>query len=392
MKSLVPVLTLAAVAGSVVAQGQNDVARNNDPWLVISAAAHPTTTRPYNYPPVSPAQFAYNTATPGTPTGQTVPAGTHTVRWIPSMTNLRREARDVTGFYVGLRPSAASATFPLTGYTPEYKIHTPAQLAPGATWASGAQYSANFTAPALVTLPQATYTFAAFGNYLVSSTLTAPVTVNQEEIVISFKWQGGENDEVAGTQSFFGGYADGIHTPMTVQFASPTNVLTPATDNFTVTWGSYFEDSASISAKSDWGYRRTAALLPSVSGYSVGTAQSDAATTAGQLGWDVFAGAANSGNFAIALFNTGAVFPASFPLFGQIIEMNLADPSLTLLVNAGYNITLPANGEGAGPFLPIPVLGSSAIGFAIGAEFLILRSDLSGFSDSTQSAWTQITR
>lgn len=395
LNALVPVFSLLAVTTSVVAQDQNTVSRNNDPWLVISSA-HPVTTNPYNFPPVSPAAFSFNVAAPGTPTGQTVAANTHTVRWIPSMTNMRRQARQVSGFYAGLRPSAAtpSTSFPLTGYTPEYKIHQPNQLVPGLSWAAGAQYSANFNAPALVTLPQGTFSFTTFGNFLVTSALSAPVSVTQEEIVISLKWRGGENDEVPGGQSFFASYFDGIHTPLTVQFASPApaNALTPSTDNRFVTWASYFEEDASIAAKSDWGYRRNAALLPSVSGHSVGTGQADLATTAGQLGWDVEAGVSQNGNFAIALFNAGPIFPASFPLFGQTIEVNLADPNLTLLVNAGYNLTLSAQGEGVGPFLPLPVLGSSAIGFSIGAEFLILASDFSGWRESTQAAWVTITR
>jgi hypothetical protein len=383
------VLSFALLAGVLAAQDNNWVERNNNPWLVVSTAKHTTTQNPYNWGPVSPAAFA--------PGQAGVANGTLTVRWIPGMVNLRREPRQVSGYYIGIRPSAASATFPQTGYFPEVKTWPSRVLSGTGTWANGEQRTADLTMQPLHTLAQSTQTFATYGNFVVNRTIATPVMINQTDIVLSARWDANGqttpiNDDSPGHQSFFGSFSDGIHAPVTVQFADPNNNLTPITTDFSVTWFSYMEEQPVCHQQSDWGYRRDGRLLPSVSGYSIGTGQSDLATTAGQMGWDVDGGTSKAGHFGLPLLNVGPVFPISFNLFGQVIEVNPSDPLLSALIGGGYTLTLDSNGFGNGPLIPFPVLGPAGMNATIGVEMVTVKADLSALSGSTQSVWSTVKR
>jgi hypothetical protein len=364
----VQVFSVALLATAVYAQlPASPVEKNNDPWLVISATKHPTTGQPYNWPPVSPAGFA--------PGGGGVANGTRTVRWIPSETNLRREVQNVSSVFIGLRPSAASVSFPQTGYFPEVNIHPARQLAAGATWMQGRQMSADFTAAPTLVVAQSTHTFANYGNFLVTRNLTTSIPLNAEDVVLSAKWDANGqatpiNDDNPAHQSFFGSFSDGVHTTTTVQFAAPApaNTLTPYNDgnsNFSVTWFSYGIEQSALNQQSDWGYRRDARLPPAVSGYSVGTAWADLALVPGQLGWDIEA-AGKAGHVAVPVMNVGPVFPAFLDFLGLRFEVNLGDPLLSLLIGANYIVTIDPQNFGNGALVPLPALGAPAIGTTIG--------------------------
>jgi hypothetical protein len=389
MKRL-PFLILVLGTGPLALQAQNHnrVKRNNNPWAVLSTAKHTTTQRAYNWPPSSPAGFA--------PGGGGVASGTRTIRWIPSMVSLRRETRLVSGYQLGIRPSAATPGA-MTGYFPQVSFHVPRLLTGSGTWANGAQYSADLTVPAIVTFAQTSQALPSTGNFVFFRTIGTPVAINETEIVMSARWDANGlttpiNDDNPGHQSFFGSYADGIHSPVTVQFASPTNILTPISTGFSVTWFSYFEEAPVVQQKSDWGHRRNSVQYPGISGYSIGTGQSDLASVAGQLGWDVDAGIGFAGDLAVPLFNFGPVFPLAFQVLGQTIELNVADPHLGLLAGAGYVLTLDATGSAIGPWLLLPSLGPPALYTTIGVEFVTARPNPSALTGSTQSAWITITR
>jgi hypothetical protein len=363
----------------------NPVERNNDPYVTLSQAKH-TSGNNYMWPPYNPPQFSPAATTPG------VPANTLSWRWIPSETNVRREARMVSGFDLGIRPSAATTSQPSTGYFPEIKVHVGKAVGSGTSWVAGRRYEPDLAQNALITEAQTTLTFPQVASYLVSRTISTPVSVNQLEIVLSARWRGGENDNVAGSQGLWGSYSDGTHAPLTCGFADPSNAITLAGSDFAVLHFTYHEEQASISVQSDWGYRRDPILVPTVSGYSIGTAQADLATRNGQIGWDVFAGKSQANFRAVPLLNIGPIFPVSFNLFGQTIEMNIGDPNLALLLSAGYLLTLDNDGFGNGALLPLPALGGPAIGTSIGVEFLILDPTQNRFTESTQSTWVTITR
>ena len=396
MRTPLCALTAGLLASFAGAQTVNAVTveRNNDPWLVISTAVHAGTGNQYAYAPTQPTGFA-----PGT---GGVAVGTRTVRWLPNMSNSRRENHKVIGFQLGIRPSAATGTanYPFTGYVPECSVHAPQQLAAGTgpTWAQGRQYSADLTAAALATMPQGTLPFNAFANFIVGRTMTSAVNVMQDEIVMSLKWDANGqstpiNDDNPMHCSFFASFDDGIHNVTTIQFASPTNQLTPYTENRFINYLTYsVEDQMVMHQQSDWGYRRNPALLPSVSGYSVATALSDVSTVAGQLGYDCDMGTLHPGDFGMPLVNFGPVFPAFIDLFGVRLEVNPADPNLTLLPSAGYLIVADAQGFANGPLLPIPALGPTGIGFTIGAEFVGIESDLSAIFGSSNAAWVTVNR
>jgi hypothetical protein len=391
MKSTILLLSIATLAGASVAQ-QAAVDRNNGNWVVISGTKHPTTQRAYNWPPVSPAQYVWTS-------GQTVPAGTLTARWIPSMTNLRREQRTVSGFLCGLYPSAASSSFPQNGYFPAMRVHVPRQTQgqAGQTWAQGAQFQPDMTQQPLHMQAQGTFNFTQFGAFLVTQTLMTPVTINQTEMVISAEWRGGENDSIAGQQSINGDYSAGIHNtvPTTTFFVAPgpAFTITPYTDGFqgfSMMWLQYLEDQPVINAQSDWGYRRDPALNP-VTGYNAATALSDISGVTGNLGWDCDAGQTHAGEICALLFNVGNVFPIGVPFLGVTLELNPADPSFGLLAPV-YNKILDATGQGDLPMLPLPALGAGAIGLSFGGEFILLNSTFTQVTGSTQSTWVTINR
>lgn len=372
-----PFLTACLFAVPMVAQNDNNLVHcNNQNWLWVSATKHATTQQPYLPTTITPAAF-----TAAATTG--VPAGSHSWRWIPNSRNSRKEARLVSGYQYSIRPSAATATFPMTGYAWEMKLH---KVVPR----TGGGMNPDFASPPLHTLAQGTQTLTAFGNYFVNRTLATPVSLTFDDVALSIRWQGGEHQDTPNTQSSWGTSRENIFNPMSWGFSDPTNAITLGTATNTFPRMTYMEEQASIAMQSDWGMSRQV-FTPSLFGYGLGTGQSDLAGLAGQIGWDVTAGISMTGKMAVLLFNVGPVFPIGLPFLGVTLEVNPADPVLGLLAGAGYVLTCDATGFGDGPMLPVPAMGPASIGTTMGAEFLML--DLAvGFVDSTQATWSTITR
>lgn len=380
-------LALALVAGGAIAQSNQycEVARDNSPWLVVSAAKHSGTGKNYNWPPVNPAAYSSSSSTSG------VPAGTQTVRLIPREVNLVREPQKVRSLKLGIRPSAASTVFPMTGYFPRTRFYQPKhQSGPaGKGWLEGEKLVLDANKPTLIDVAQTSQTFASFGNFLVTRTLSQAFTINQTDILIGWTWKGGEHRNKPGAQSFFGHFSDGIHSPRTVDFVAPNGSITTISTDFSVVWGSYEREGPDLRQASDWGYRRDQRLVPQVTGRSIGTAQSDLATSNGQLWWEVCGGSTRQGQTVVMLFNAGPVFPAPFKILGVTLEVNIADPNLAAL--EGYGGVIGTNGVFKGSPLPIPALGLSAKGFVTGAEAVLI-DQRAGQLSSTGSAWTKVMR
>jgi hypothetical protein len=373
---LLPSLAGFALALSLGAQPDNNIVHcNNQNWLWVSTTKHATTNQPYLPATITPLAFTA-TATTG------VPAGTHSWRWIPAQRNSRKETRQVTGYQISVSPSAATASFPGTYYAWECKLHKTVAR-------TGGGQDPDFASPALHTLAQGTLSLTTFGRYTASRTLAAPVALTFDEVAMSIKWQGGEHQNTPGSQSNWGSALESFYNPMTWGFADPANVITLGTAVNTYPRFTYMEDQSSIVMQSDWGMSRNTTLNPSPLGYGLGTLQSDLASVAGQMGWDVSGGNSMAGKTGVLLFNVGPVFPIGVPFLGVTLEVNPANPFLGLLAGAGYLPTLNATGEGDGALLPIPALGPGASGTTIGAEYLLLDTT-SGFVDSTQATWMRI--
>lgn len=387
MKLHIHALALALVAGGAIAQSNNfcSVDRDNSPWLVVSNSKHTGTGKNYNWPPVNPAAYSSTNSMAG------VPAGTQTVRWIPREVNLVRENQKVVGVKLGMRPSAATTQFPMTGYFPRTRFYQPKhQAGPvGKGWLEGEKLVLDSSKQTLIDVPQTSQTFASFGNFLITRNFSQPFTINQTDILIGWTWKGGEHMNKPGSQSIFGHFSDGIHSPRTVDFVDPKGAITTISTDFSVTWGTYNRQGPDLRQASDWGYRRDQRLLPQVTGRSIGTAQSDLSTSNGQLWWEVCGGATRQGQTVVMLFNAGPVFPAPFKILGVTLELNIADPNLAAL--EGYGGTIGTNGVFKGSQLPIPALGPSAKGFVTGAEAVLI-DQRAGSLSSTGSAWTKVMR
>ncbi|MCC6670609.1 MAG: hypothetical protein IT458_06090 [Planctomycetes bacterium] len=377
-------LAVALVTTGIAAQAikYNPVNRNNTPYFQ-GGALHPVTGAREGYPQVNP--DAFNSAST-VATG--VPAGTLSWRWIPSETNLRFEPRKVSGLQIGLRASYStpSTSFPLAVYVPEIGIWVPKARAAGG-------YDPDLSQAPIFTLARSAASIQSFNSsYVTTRTLGTVVTVNQREMVLSARWEGGEHRDKPGTQGLIGTARDGVYVPYTVGFTDPANgsVIPNPSSDISVLWLFYTEDQATAAAKSDWGRRRNIAQPP-YSGYSIGTAQSDLATSQGEFGYDVWGGTANAGAMALPLFNFGPVFTTGVPVLGLVLEVNVTDPLLGLFASAGYTLTLDQTGFAAGPMLSFPPT-PSLLGQSLGMEFVLVQLGTATLVDSTQSVWFTVTR
>ncbi|MCC6670630.1 MAG: hypothetical protein IT458_06195 [Planctomycetes bacterium] len=395
MKSPVLAVTAALLAASLSAQtpDNNRVEKNNNPWLVISSSKHPTTTNPYMYPPQN--HPAYSFGAPATPG---VPAGSKVFRWIPKEVNQRTEARVVSGFYAGMSLAAATPGA-VQGYFPETAIVLPKARSGSTSQIPG--QDPNTAVPAVFTLAKRTLTFPGIRT-VANATFTPSVSVTQQDMVMTHKYEGGENDNVPATptvnsQGYFGSWQDNLNQPLIIpatdgNIDGTSGVINYNTDLNFCGWRSYMEEEANLSQHSDWGFQRYPGLSPVPSGYSVGTYNSDLATTAGSFGWDVNAGTSEAGNSVVMLMNAGPFFPGSFPILGVDVNLNIADPALGLLAAAGYVGTLNAQGLFDGPALSLSPLGASGLGTTIGVQGFIVAASLTNLTENTQANWFKVVK
>jgi hypothetical protein len=244
----------------------------------------------------------------------------------------------------------------------------------------------------LVSAPQTTFTFPMWGLYVITVTLGTPVTFSGNDLALSTKWKGGENDDVPGTQGTWSDYSAGIMVGagQTVfgpdyGFADPANVNIVSTNDFSTPKLDYMEEEAVIIPKSSWGYRNF--VTPNgLFGTNIHTINSNLSTTAGNFGWDIDAGPSNQGGYALVLLNIAlSPFPASFNLLGQTFELNIADPAITLGGDLGYVLPLNTVGFATGPNLTFPAMPMLS-SFYLGAEAAIIDPLVTTVKESTQAA------
>jgi hypothetical protein len=389
-------LPIGLLAATAAAQTPIMFHANCQPYLVVNAAKDTTVDpvgRNYNWLHANPAEYDYlNTGALG------IAPGTRNVRWIPSMFNNCLEEQEIGGFQISARPSVRTATFPMTGYAYELQIHQPLQLKPGADFAQGQQFGADFSKPAVMTLAQASLTLTGFGNWVSTITLTTPVKVTQREIVMSAKYDAnGQTTAIKelnpNHQALFNSYADQAPPAgqETYGFAAPTtNVMTYVNAAFGLPWLKYRRLEPTLNPDGDWGYQRLTAA--GLIGSSPATCMADLGTTAGKIGWRVDGGTGRAGDICMFLFNVGPVQPVGLPIAGETFEVNIADPFLTWLSSSLGTPKLDTLGVHNTALLSVPALGPGAVGAIFGVEVLLVKSDLSGFDGTSQSNWFRINK
>ena len=112
----------------------------------------------------------------------------------------------------------------------------------------------------------------------------------------------------------------------------------------------------------------------------------------GVIGWDIAYGPAHHLQVAVAMFNLGPFFPGSYLFLGNVIELELLDPTVALLAGAGYLLLLDTTGRASGPLLTIAPLGPTALGLNLGVDMAVLNPQGTAFETTTQAAWIKITR
>ena len=383
---------LCVVSAAVRAQAPNtaDVKRNNEPWFYTSSIVDPQTQREYNHPLYQPP--GYWSSLPSDPG---VAAGSLSWRWIPGQVNLRRETRELSGFYVWLRPSAPTVTFPFTGYVPQWKLHPVALRGP--TPASG--YQPDLQKPALVTVPEVSFVFVQPGAVRARTAFSTAVPFDGEEVCYSLRWRGGEHRLLPGSQGLIGTADEAEWRVPTWGAADPAGTITVADPVaqigvYSTPWGSYYETAPVVIAESDYAHLRLPPpAAPPHSGFNDAAGLCDLATMPLNLGWNVDGGPANAGNFVLPLFDFSAqVYPGATTILGMTLEVDPTDPLLTVLADAGYVGVMNGLGFFDGPRIPFPVLVPGAVGRWFGVEFAVVKSDLTAIVGTTQAHWIEVVR
>lgn len=372
-------LSLPFLAVALVAQtpDRNIVHHNNQNYLWVGAI-EPVSGMRFLPTTISPPAYT----NPGSLTG--VSAGSRTWRWIPYAHNARKEVRQVSGMVTTLHVTPLTTVFPHTGYRWGVNFYP-------AVARTGGGMDPDFSAAPLVTIAQGTYTWTAYRNVRLTTSFSTPIPLPGDDVCMAVNWRGGEHELVPGSQAHYGSSYEAPYTPMSWGFADAAGVITYGTATNTFPMFAWLETAPTIAAHSDWGESRQAPRTPPLEGTGMGTGQADLATMGGNFGWTVYGGASRAGQLAVPLFNVGAISPLSFSLFGQTIEVNVADTSLGLLMGS-YSLLLDAAGTAIGPRIPAGPLGPSAIGVHIGMEFVTVDPLVPAFTGSTQAYYIRISR
>ncbi len=375
-------------AGVAVAQANHcEVKRNNGPCFYVSGTPDPITWRLYNNPGYAP---------PGYWSGAGVIAGAVTWRWIPSPVNLRWEEREVTGYYVWLRPTASTQAFPSTGYIPDFFMHAVRQRADGG-------FEPDPARPPMLALPGVSAPFLNEGAYRARSVLGAPVTAvhppaypHASEVCYSYAWQGGEHRFQQGAQGLVGTTTENPWFVPTWGWLEPSgqpHVVDQLVEvgQYSTLWGSYYEDEPSLNAESDYAHMRLNPPQPPLfTGCNDGAGRSDLSVRGVAIGWNVSAGLSHAGDTVVPLFNYSPSIPTSSVSFlGTELEVDVNNPLLGQMAVIGYWGTLDAAGDYDGARYPFSAVTDPAfLHWYLGMEFVVLTQ--TGIGPSTQSHWVKI--
>src|SRR5690606_27621192 len=116
-------LACALVASHALAQNNNWLVRNNEPYSVISTATHPTTGNNYNWAPCN---------HPGYSSGAGVPAGARIWKTYDTHISVRQEAWRHVSFAVQIYQSATTTNY--NYYEPATRLYRATPHAGGIGW------------------------------------------------------------------------------------------------------------------------------------------------------------------------------------------------------------------------------------------------------------------
>ncbi len=417
---VLPLFLATLLATGLGAQNFNEVAR----FAAVDAAqiaTHPTTGFALELPGAQ--HSAYMAASP---TG--VAAGSLTWVWYPSQLNLRYEDRFVTGHMVATRPSsstplsmysqtAAGQTQPgVPQYVPRFSIYRAKARSQGSSSPFGNGFEPDFSQNPLLTYN--TLHTPLLDSSLVDSTQIWTVTYNltvlipgsstggaNAEMIMALQAEGGEHYQTPGSQSLPTGFSENDFTPAhwgwatpgptrTISYFDPAQTLPGNPSFYSSPLLGYFEDQPTLAIRSSWAENNdpTLALNDALS-YNVGNGFCNAASTAGSVGMDVFTSISHSGNRVLPLLNVGlSVHPSGTPSQGQMAELNLADPFVTLFWGNGLmDGFVDANGLWFSPTrISFPALGPATIGTWLGLEYAIINEGTGALVGTTNAYWFQV--
>ena len=202
-----------------------------------------------------------------------------------------------------------------------------------------------------------------------------------------------------GAQGFVGTADEAPFTVPTWGHATAAGVVTVVdpvarAGVYTTLWADYSEAAPVLLAESDFAHmRRPPPQLPAYSGRNDAVGLSDLSTTDVALGWDVAADPSLAGGTVIPLFNflaPGAPLPPTTVLFGQVFEVDLGDPLITVLADVGYGGPLDASGRLDNVRRVFPSTGPSLIGGRDRRGVHRVRAGVLGVAGTTQAVWTEI--
>jgi hypothetical protein len=373
---------LATVAGAAAsAAGQNAVecVRSNEPYFVLSLQRHPVTGHERAYPPSVPAGFA--------PGAGGVPADTWAFKVFPGDVHRRAEPRRVAGFHYVARNSSATSGRNTASYLFDFALRPTLPRA-------GGGLDPDF-GRALLQVGGAAGGGGS-NTYHVYSTFS-PVALAVNDCALTLRYRGGENDDKdanAGqgpSQCTASSWLDGP-MPFVPDGHWHGGVLAYNQDSNYHLWLNLLEADPVCNVWSNWGRQRDLPRNPPLKGHSLGTYFSDLwrGPAPFELGFDVDAGFGHGGRHAVPLFNVGLVSRAAFPFGPATIEIDPANPGLTLLhgVPGFIGRTNPA-GRLATPALTLPAPLRGARGLYLGIEYLLLDQGLAPVA-STGAQWILI--
>lgn len=372
-RRVLPIAVVVVAAGAALpAQTQNPVYRTNRAFYTSMWTANPP---------------EYTNA------GQNVTGGTMHWRAFLDTANQRREPRQITGIGTWWQPSDLAGSFPQTISTPEFRFYP-------TTLDANNLVIPDLTAQPLLTVPPMPMTVTA-GSALMSVTVAlGPSPINAIDFAICGVYPQGANSTTPGffgfmpsganeaytlTQSYYGfAYPGGgpiTHFPLGGARSSIWYTEAQPTLNLRANWaitdahnqgnylGSAFGDQTYFSPITDpaWpGWNDTRRMT--------------------RIGWTVFA-QGRDGDVPLTLFNFGPRFSGGIPFLGQVFELDLTSPVLSLMAQLAPAI---ANGKSE---VELPLLGSprpSLLGAYVGFECLLLDGLTFQFTGSTQSAWIRM--
>ncbi|MEZ5962331.1 MAG: hypothetical protein R3F56_00665 [Planctomycetota bacterium] len=310
----------ALLAACPPAQNLAECVRSNEPYYVLSATRHPVTGFERAYPASVPAGYV--------PGGGGVATDTYRFKVFPGDVFRRAQGRQISGFHYVARNSSATATRNTASYLFQFDLRPTVAR-------SGGGLDPDFTQSMLSVASQAgggqTNTYHVFASF-------SPVALTFNDCAISLRYRGGENDDKdanAGqgpSQCTASSWLDGV-MPYVPDGDWRNGTFTYNTDPNYQLWVTFSEVDPVCNVWSNWGRQRDVPRVPPLKGHSLGTYFSDliSGSPPYEFGFDVDGGSANPNRIVVPLLNLGPVQRTGLPFQGVTLEVNVADPALTLL-------------------------------------------------------------